>query len=121
MTVIFGQRGQPAATISDDVLFDAKGNQIAFLEDELIFSAEDGEFWGSYSNGVVFNSSGVAQGFAKNAKPGIPAMAPGMTRLPPRLKQLGDSIEHLPFEQIPDFLRSASAQADATFFDGRFQ
>lgn len=106
-TILFGQRGQAAATIEGDALFDADGKQIGFFEDELIFNADDGTFIGSYVNGVVYNADGDAQGFRSGAQAGIPALAPGMSRLPPRLRSVGRSIRDEPGSEIPEFLRES--------------
>jgi hypothetical protein len=105
-TILFGERGQPAATVAGDALFNADGKQIGFFEDELIFNVDDGGFMGSYVNGVVYNADGHAQGFRNGATPGIAMLAPGMTRLPPRVRSFGQNIRDEAPADIPDFLHS---------------
>lgn len=116
MTIIYGQRGQPAATIVDDGLFAADGTQIGFVDDGLIYSMINGEHTGSYSSGVVFNAFGEAQGFSANCKPALPLMHPRLSMLPPRLSAVGEDIRGMPNRTPPDFLRVAFAKARNEWF-----
>jgi hypothetical protein len=116
VTVIYGQRGQPAATIVDDALFAKDGTQIGFVDDGLIYSMVDGGHIGSYVSGVVFSAFGDTEGFSASCSPAIPLMTPRLAMLPPRISAIGDDIRELPDRAPPEFLRAALAKARSEWF-----
>jgi len=106
-TVIYGIVGQPAGTVIGDDVFDADGEHVAFIEDGLLFSASDGEWFGSYVNGVIYNAYGDAEGFRAGASQGLPMMAPGLRALPPKLRSVGPQVRGGERKVLPDFFLKA--------------
>jgi hypothetical protein len=106
-TVIFGVVGQPAGSVAGDDVFDADGNQIGFIEDGLLFSAADGEWFGCYVNGVIYNAFGDAEGFSENAREGLQMMAPGLRASPPKLKSMGPVVRSIDRKPLPEFFSKA--------------
>ena len=116
MTVIYGIVGQPAGSIIGDDVFDADGNHVAFLEDGVLFSAADGQWFGSYVNGVVYNAYGDAEGFREGAAPGLPLMAPRLGTLPPKLRPIGASVRSRNRRTLPEFFARAQGNRRAQVF-----
>lgn len=112
MKIIYGQRGQPAASWDGDAIFAPAGRQIAFVDEDLIFRMEDGVFIGSISMGVVFNELGEPQGFLKGySSNAMPLLKPRIaSMLPPRLAHMGPDITNEQSIEVPAFLQGRFAK-----------
>ncbi|WP_199555849.1 4-fold beta flower protein [Sandaracinobacteroides hominis] len=104
MAIVYGQRGQPVASIVGDALFDAAGEQIALVNDNILYRLSDGQPMGSLCNGVVFDPHGAPHGFLANCSKGFQRSMPRLGILPPRLKRIGSDVSAHPSITVPDFL-----------------
>ena len=115
-TVMYGVVGQPAGSVGGDDVFNADGEHVAFIEDGLLFSAGDGEWFGSYVNGVIYNAYGDAEAFSDGASGGLPLMGPNLRALPPKLHPMGPKVRQLDRKVLPDFFSRAQGTRRAQVF-----
>ena len=116
MTVFYGERGLPVATIENDRLFLASGEPHGFLKDGFIFSIQDnfvangmgykynpGDCFSSLVNGVIYNNDGKALAFCIDCQDGSPTPGPtGRETIPEDITK-GRDIRELPFAERPAF------------------
>lgn len=104
--IVYGDEGQPAGSIIDDVLYWTDGDQIGFLDNGYIFRSSDGQWVGSFVSGVVFNAFQTPVGFAANCTASLALVPPKIqSMLPSRLKATGPDVRGLPSHTIPSFLK----------------
>jgi hypothetical protein len=116
MTVFYGERGQPVATIENDRLFLATGEPHGFLKDGFIFAIQDnfsanemghkynpGDCFGSLLNGVIYDNSGKSLAFCEGCQDGSPTPWPtGHESVPEDITE-GLDIRALPSIERPVF------------------
>lgn len=116
MTVFYGERGQPVATIENDRLFLASGEPHGFLKDGSIFAIQDnfstnefgqkispGQCFGSLVHGVMYDNKGYAFAFCVDCRIGDPLPSPtGRETIPEEITQ-GRDIRGLPSVRPPEF------------------
>jgi hypothetical protein len=116
MTVFYGERGQPVATIENDRLFKASGEPHGFLKDGYIFAIQDnfatdefgqkispGQCFGYLVNGVMYDNKGYAFAFCLDCRIGDPEpLLTGRETVPEDLTQ-GRDIRGLLSVRPPEF------------------
>jgi len=123
MQVIYGQRGQPVASVEVDAVFSSEGTQVSQLVDGYLYKFGDGEWIGSLMSGVVFNAHGAPQGFVADCDEVLlPPMPPTIkAALPPRLRAAGTDVSALPSVRPPAFLlRWLESTSPTAWRDGYF-
>lgn len=117
MTLLYGQRGQAAGTITEDALYLANGARFGVVEGDHIFSVLDGSYIGCYTSGIVFDASGEPQAFAADCSPAVPLIAPKLKSiLLPKLSGQGHNVQTQPDRTPPNFLKAKLAAAKTEWF-----
>lgn len=110
MKLIYGRKGDPAGSVDGDAIYNRDGEQIGFLDGEYLYAAADGQWLGSFVEGIVYNGFDDPEGFTSACQMSTPPPLPTIrSMVPPKLKSLGRNVRAEPSRPIPDFLSHMSS------------